>query len=495
MGLGPDQALPARRILACLAVLLAASFLWCARPVEAAAPPIRGFVLTGQTAGSYDQARSDRALNRMASDGSSDVAVFTQWFMDTPTSSSIAPDPARTPSDEAILHAIAQARAAGMSVTLKPQIGIRTGNWIGYAHPSDLDAFWADYRSMLLHYADLASQAGATMLVVGTETETLSGDEARWRSLIADVRQHFAGKLTYAANYDEFARVPFWDALDYIGVDAYFGLADDSDPAPSVDALTSAWTQRGILASIAAVSARVGKQVVFTEVGYRAIHGTAVHPNIWNSVDETDTAAQARAYEAFYRATAGQPWMAGLFWWEVNSDEWWVQDYSPLAKPAEQVMVDWNARLAAPQSEVTPPATDALPPPTIDPPTPPATDPPIVDPPTPPTPETPTVDLPTPPATETPAAGSSPPLVRLTLRGRRLRGAILPYQAACGGRVQLNMRLMRHGHWRYVQPPHPLAPGPTGTFTRLVPRGRLRVRAVFESGCGAARSRWIAGLS
>lgn len=331
-------------IVACIAVLLAAA-------PEAQAGTLnafqRGFVLTGWHAGSYETATSDSQLQRMAANGSDRAAIFTQWFMDTPTSSHIAPDPGRTPSDAAMVHAIAIARLHGMQVTIKPQIGIRTDSWIGRAHPADLTAFWADYRLMLLHYAELAAQSGATMLVIGTEMSTLSWDQAHWRPLIAEIRARFHGQLTYAANYDEYQRVPFWDALDLIGIDGYLPLADASNPAPSVQELVSAWGSRGYLAAIASVSQRTGKRVLFTELGYRGGHTTAVHPNLWNVADVTDTQAQANAYEAFYEAVAAQPWFAGIYWWEVNPDSWWVQDYNPIGKPAEQVVVAWNARASS----------------------------------------------------------------------------------------------------------------------------------------------------
>src|SRR5439155_10528972 len=208
--------------IATCALILAGALMAAPAGAQAPQPYQRGFVLTGWKAGSYLSPGSDSGLRRMANDGSNQAAVFTQWFMDGPSSSRIAPDPERTPTDAAILHAMDVARSADMSVTLKPQIGLRSGNWIGYAHPADLDAFWSDYRTMLLHYADLAQQGGASMLVVGTEMATLSSDATRWRALIAEVRTHFSGELTYAANYDEFQRITFWDALDYIGIDAYF---------------------------------------------------------------------------------------------------------------------------------------------------------------------------------------------------------------------------------------------------------------------------------
>jgi homoserine trans-succinylase len=39
-------------------------------------------------------------------------------------------------------------------------------------------------------------------------------------------KKNLLRKLTYAANWDDFDKVPFWNELDYIGIDAYFPLSD-----------------------------------------------------------------------------------------------------------------------------------------------------------------------------------------------------------------------------------------------------------------------------
>jgi hypothetical protein len=41
-----------------------------------------------------------------------------------------------------------------------------------------------------------------------------------WAQLIVK-KKNIKGKLTYAANWDDFDK-PFWNELDYIGIDAYF---------------------------------------------------------------------------------------------------------------------------------------------------------------------------------------------------------------------------------------------------------------------------------
>jgi hypothetical protein len=420
----------------------------------------RGFVLTSWKPDSYLLPPTDNALRRMAADGSNQAAIFTQWFMDGPGSSILAPDPARTPSDAAIVHAATTAREAGMNVTLKPQIGIRDGSWIGVAQPADPTTFWSGYRAMLLHYADLAEQVGATTLVIGTEMRTLSWDEAHWRPLIAEIRTHFHGALTYAANFDEFDRVPFWDALDFVGVDGYFELADESNPAPSAADLATAWTSRGHLARLAAVSRRTGRKVLFTEIGYRGGHTTAVHPGRWDIVDVPDPQAQANAYEAFYQAVALKPWVAGVYWWDVHPDERWIQDYSPLGKPAEQVLAAWNQRPDLGQGPDIPapaPVTQAppLPPPE--------------------------------PQASPPAARAA---IDITLRGRRLVGSVAPYSAACPGKVWLQLRTRAGGRWRTMRAPRPFAPRGGGAFARSLRARPARARAVFRSRCSSARSGW-----
>ena len=46
----------------------------------------------------------------------------------------------------------------------------------------------------------------------------------RWIQLIEKSRKLFTGKLTYAANFDNYHEVDFWEHLDFIGINAYFPL-------------------------------------------------------------------------------------------------------------------------------------------------------------------------------------------------------------------------------------------------------------------------------
>ncbi|NJK82690.1 MAG: hypothetical protein HC912_01615, partial [Saprospiraceae bacterium] len=117
------------------------------------------------------------------------------------------------------------AHAAQLNVMLKPQIWIPQG-WTG-----DLDfendqqwAIWEkSYEDYLLRFATLAAEKKVAMLCIGTEFKiSVQKRPDFWRSLIAKVRTQYSGKLVYAANWDEYPLISFWDDLDYIGINAYF---------------------------------------------------------------------------------------------------------------------------------------------------------------------------------------------------------------------------------------------------------------------------------
>ena len=62
---------------------------------------------------------------------------------------------------------------------------------------------------------------------MGTELDRLTGHQEEWRRIIAEVREVTAARLTFASNWTHFENVPFWDALDAVGVQAYFPLSEE----------------------------------------------------------------------------------------------------------------------------------------------------------------------------------------------------------------------------------------------------------------------------
>ncbi|MBL4652635.1 MAG: hypothetical protein JKY53_07185 [Flavobacteriales bacterium] len=104
--------------------------------------------------------------------------------------------------------------------------------------------------------------------------------DEKWRELIAKTRQTYSGKLTYAANFDNYQYVSFWDDLDFIGINAYFKLKD-IDKETSEEVFTNSWME--ILDTITSFKKQhdFTQPVLFTELGYTYKNNCTVEP--WNS--------------------------------------------------------------------------------------------------------------------------------------------------------------------------------------------------------------------
>lgn len=236
---------------------------------------------------------------------------------------------------------VRMARMQGLKTMLKPHVWMQGGSHLDleFTTESDWQTFEHDYARYVLHFARLADSLQVDLYCITTELDRFAiARPAFWEKLIGQVKQVYKGKLTYAANWDRYERIPFWNQLDYIGVDAYFPLSDDREP--SVNTLAQGWKPH--LRSLQKTSDRWQKPILFTEFGYRACDHTARRP--WES--ETDctpnAAAQANAYTALTKTVWPQPWFAGGFVWK-----WFMDDdvrhrerdqYSPQGRPAEQVL-------------------------------------------------------------------------------------------------------------------------------------------------------------
>lgn len=241
----------------------------------------------------------------------------------------------------------AQARARGLSVLIVPHLWIEVPNlWRGEIDPGTEEgwrAYQKSYRAFILTWAKAAEEMGADAFSIGVECKSWSGRfGSYWLQLIADVRATFKGKLVYSANWDEADNVLFWDQLDFVGINAFYPLADHDDASYAEYA-------RGAEAAVAKageLAATVQKPLLFLEIGYTSRPNAAVKPWVWPedmpgmSVDEHE---QARALSALIGASVTKPWFAGFFVWryyanldDVSQEPGW--GFSPHAKIAEQVL-------------------------------------------------------------------------------------------------------------------------------------------------------------
>jgi hypothetical protein len=246
---------------------------------------------------------------------------------------------------EGILAGIRQAKAAGLKVMIKPQLWMHnrfTGD-LAFQSESDWKKFEQSYSDFLFQLLPLADSLGVEVFCLGTELDSFIHYRPHyWGWLIDTIRSVYSGKLTYAENWDAYARVPFWEKLNYIGINAYFPLSDEKTPSGAT--LSNAWKKH--CAAMQTLSEKTGRPVLFTEFGYRSIDYCAREP--WQSYHpgETNNEAQLNAFEALFRECWHQPWFAGGFCWKwfdklSRPDVSAETDYTPQGKPAEALIREW----------------------------------------------------------------------------------------------------------------------------------------------------------
>lgn len=288
-------------------------------------------------------------LQRVANLGADTAAIVVFLEVDPVTQSSVRAGTA-TISDTELLDTMRRIRALGMRpvVNLAVQCSGCANPWRGALAPADTAGFFASYRGAADRYADLARQGGASLFVVASEMTSLQRHTAEWRRVLTEARARFGGPVSYGANWDAIDGVGFWDAVDVVGVSAYFPLSDAEHPGR--DELVAAWhgsrmsrfAGRDWFAGLAELARRTGRTVLFTEAGYRSAAYTARWPADSSSGRAVDNAAQAAAYEALLSTFDGQPWWAGVIWWEwISATPPGDTSFNPRDKDAEAVLRRW----------------------------------------------------------------------------------------------------------------------------------------------------------
>jgi hypothetical protein len=305
-------------------------------------PPIRAVTLDAR------RRPPDAALDEIAGLGATHVAVIPfGWMagMDVPgVHLRTAPD-WYAESDAGIRDLHGRLAERGVGLILKPQLWVRGGGWsaeVEFEREDEWEAWEADYRALALHYAALAAELDTDVFVLATElAAAMQQREAFWRGLIEDVRAVYPGRLTVAANwYGDADVLPFWDALDLVGVQAYYPVTERENP--SADEIRAGW--EGIGRRLRALHEATGKPVLLTELGYRSIGHAAAEP--WRWPERGEAAEPAPDLQAdLYDAALGTLWtlafVEGVVLWkaypEPDADRHRL-DFTFQGKPAEPIV-------------------------------------------------------------------------------------------------------------------------------------------------------------
>jgi ppGpp synthetase/RelA/SpoT-type nucleotidyltranferase len=235
-------------------------------------------------------------------------------------------------------------KAKNIKIMLKPQIWVWRGEFTGYIkmeNEADWKTLETSYSKFILEYADLAQEINADLFCIGTELEQFIANRPKyWDNLITEIKKRYKGKLTYAANWDEFKRTPFWDRIDFIGVDAYFPVSISK--TPTVEECLEGWNVHK--ETIKNMSLKHDKPILFTEFGYRSVDFSGKEP--WKSdrsMTSVNLEAQTNTTKALFDTFWKEDWFAGGFiwkWYHNHEDSGGENNsrFTPQNKPVEQVI-------------------------------------------------------------------------------------------------------------------------------------------------------------
>ena len=287
--------------------------------------------------GNYDSEISMLELRKMRAAGGNAVQFMSFAYIRRLDAPEITLEPAH--SDQGLRGGISLAKAAGLRVMVKLHMwgpGFSRGKFaadIGMLSPDDWRAFMANYRLYVLRYARLAAESGADIFCIGTELAKASQASVLaddWHHLIQDVRSIYSGPLTYAAHHSEVEGIPFWDSLDYIGIDGYYPLIRLPLALESLERLSLRWD----------------RPVLFTEAGFSSSSYALTEP--WRpgpnraASDSVRLDLQAEGWQTLLAELWRRDFVWGVYAWKWHPNPAWGgpknADHTPQGKPALKII-------------------------------------------------------------------------------------------------------------------------------------------------------------
>jgi len=280
-------------------------------------------------------------------------------------------DPCMVTDDE-IRRAIELARKNNLKVILKPTVNIKDGTWRGHIQfkksdgktidPGLWSQWWADFNRFLFHYAKIANETNCEMLCLGCEMATTEPFVNRWRDLISQMRKVYPGVITYNANHGDETKIRWWDAVDVIGISAYYPIGTDdigkvmydlSKVQPS-DTTLEALKKRimPIKENIRKVSEKFNRPIFFIELGLCSAKGASGAPWTHNDANTMiyDGDEQARFYKVMLESFWDEQWFIGYAWWDWHTELYSIEEaktdttFCIYGKPAEKIVKEWYSK-------------------------------------------------------------------------------------------------------------------------------------------------------
>lgn len=323
------------------------------------------------------------ALAEMSARGANAVVFSPVWTMQVNRPLPILGlDPARSALSSEMLSWSAEAVTRGLQVALQPTLVPAYGSLAEWWSGAERDgAWWAvwyeSYRSFILTQARLAARAGATSLILGgaeilpalpggqladgSASGAPADADARWRALIADIRNTFPGRVGFALDLGESLQPApsFLDAVDEVHIVWHAPLT----PGGPANVQSMQATAAGILDRTVLADPAVAAKPVFLHLTYASVGGgaadcppaadgscrSAAEFDLGAVVDPdlpVDLTAQAQAVNAMLLEAAGRQAIAGFYAGRTQPFAALLdKSASTYGKPAQDVLTFWYLKL------------------------------------------------------------------------------------------------------------------------------------------------------
>jgi hypothetical protein len=323
------------------------------------------------------------ALAEMAARGANAVIFTPTWTLQVSRPLPILGlDPSRAAFRSDLFAFAAEAARDGMQVGLRPTLMPAYGTLADWWSSGVRDAAWwavwyESYRSFILTQARLAAEAGATTLILGgpeiapalpsgtlsdgTPSGAPADAEARWRTLIGEVRAVFSGRIGFELDFGDALQTPpsFLDAVDEVHLRWHAPLT----PGGLADVQSMRATAAGFLDDAVLSQPLVAGKPIVLHIEYASVEGgvsncpaapdgscraasafdrgAVVDPDL-----AVDLTAQAQAYNALLLEANGRAAISGFY---ASADYPIVslldKSTSPYGKPAQDVLTFWYQKL------------------------------------------------------------------------------------------------------------------------------------------------------
>jgi len=255
-------------------------------------------------------------------------------------------------SDEEIQAEIDKANQSGTPVKMfKPHIGFVTGgdtlNRHDYA-PSDVDTFFAKWKSILLNSAEICKKNKIDILCIGSEqyTNITPIYKNYWEDIYQTIKSSYPDlKLTYAMSIYEFLDTGrsnmICNFVDIIGMNIYpswtFKPIGQDDLQSTINGFYSdngGYEYQKIADNL---SFNFNKKVLITETGVTHFNESLNNP--LNNTGSTDTNydVAGKAMRALFTVLKISPTFMGFSWWNM-SGQFTIFNSSGIDTLSEQVL-------------------------------------------------------------------------------------------------------------------------------------------------------------